>query len=112
MADQSDNSDQSNVRRKAPKKTGTQPKAKAAKKPLSKPGVQEVKGGAGKGAKKSTHAAKKASGAKTSATRKAGPKSIPKGTTTKSKDKKGGGKKHAAKRAPVKESKARKQKIK
>jgi hypothetical protein len=93
-------------RGKSPNKTGTQPKGRVRENP-EKPGSKEVKGGEGKGAAKSVHAAKKASGAKTSETRKAGPKKIAAGTTTKSGDKKGGAKRHTAKTASTKESVAR-----
>ena len=58
---------------KAPNVTDTQPKGRArhyAEKPESK----QVKGNAGKGAAKAKHAAKKATGVKTSVTRKVGPK--------------------------------------
>ena len=93
-------------RGKGPNKTGTQPKGRVRETP-DRPGDKDVKGGAGRGAAKATHAARKASGAKTSETRKAGPKKIAAGTTTKSGDKKGGAKKHTAKTASAKESKAR-----
>lgn len=93
-------------RGKGPNKTGTQPKGRTRGTP-DNPGSKEVKGGAGKGAAKSTHAAKKAAGVKTSETRKAGPKKVAAGTTSRSGDKKGGAKKHTAKTASTKESKAR-----
>jgi hypothetical protein len=93
-------------RGKGPNKTGTQPTGRIRNSP-DKPGNQEVKGGAGKGAAKATHAAKKAAGVKTSQTRKAGPKKIAAGTTSKSGDKQGGAKKHTAKTASTKESQAR-----
>jgi hypothetical protein len=91
-------------RGKGPNKTGTQPKSRVKETP-DKPGNKDVKGGAGRSAAKATHAATKARGVKTSETRKAGPKKIAAGTTTKSGDKKGGAKKHSAKTAPTKESK-------
>ena len=95
-------------RGKGPNKTGTQPKGRIRETP-DKPGNKEVKGGAGKGAAKTTHAARKAAGVKTSETRKAGPKKVAAGTTSKSWDKKGGGRKHTAKTASTKESNARSQ---
>jgi hypothetical protein len=73
-------------RGKAPNKTGTQPKGRARQKP-DKPGHKQVKSGAGRSAAKSKHAAKRAAGARTSETRKAGPKKIPARTTTRSGDK-------------------------
>ncbi|MEN3331526.1 MAG: hypothetical protein V7641_891 [Blastocatellia bacterium] len=91
---------------KGPNQTGTQPKGRVRKSP-DKPGNKDVKSGAGKGAAKAKHAAKKAAGVRTSQTRKAGPKKIAAGTTTKSGDKQGGAKKHTAKTASTKESKAR-----
>jgi hypothetical protein len=90
-------------RGKGPNQTGTQPKGRIKKSP-DKPGNQDVKSGAGKGAAKAKHAAKKASGLKTSETRKAGPKKIAAGTTSRSADKKGGARKHSAMTAPTKES--------
>jgi hypothetical protein len=93
-------------RGKGPNKTGTQPKGRIRETP-SKPGSQKVRGGAGKGAAKSAHAAKKAQGVKTSETRKAGPKKIAARTTSKSGEKGGGAKKHSAKQASTKASKAR-----
>lgn len=93
-------------RGKGPNKTGTQPKGRVRESP-DKPGNKDVKGGAGKGAAKATHAANKARGVKTSETRKAGPKKIAARTTSKSGQKKGGAKKHSAKAASTKASKAR-----
>jgi hypothetical protein len=93
-------------RGKSPNVTGTQPKGRLRENP-GKPGREKVKGGAGRGAAKATHAAKKARGVRTSETRKAGPKKIAARTTSKSGEKKGGGKKHTAKKAPTRESKAR-----
>jgi hypothetical protein len=90
-------------RGKGPNQTGTQPKGRIKESP-DKPGNQDVKSGAGKGAAKAKHAAKKASGLKTSETRKAGPKKIAAGTTSRSADKKGGARKHSAMTAPTKES--------
>ena len=93
-------------RGKSPNKTGTQPGGRI-RETADKPGSRQVKGGAGKGASKTVHAAKKARGVRTSVTRKAGPASIAAGTTTRSGDKSGGAKKHASKTAPTKESKVR-----
>jgi hypothetical protein len=90
-------------RGKSPNKTGTQPKGRISES-LDKPGNKDVKSGVGKGADKAKHAAKKASGVKTNETRKAGPKKIAAGTTSRSADKKGGAKKHSAMTAPTKES--------
>jgi hypothetical protein len=73
-------------RGKAPNVTGTQTKGRVRATP-TKPGNQHVKGGAGRGAANAKHAAHKAAGAKTSATRKAGPKKIRAGTTSRSGDK-------------------------
>jgi hypothetical protein len=92
-------------RGKGPNRTGTQPKGKLSQSP-DKPGNELVKAGAGKGAQKAKHAEDLASGVKTSETRKAGPKKIAAGTTTKSGDKQGGAKKHTAKTAPTKASQA------
>jgi len=71
-------------RGKSPNTTGTRPKKKRVA-PAAKPGRKDVTGGVGRrtGPK---HAAKRASGQKTSLTRKAGPKKTPKGTTTRSAD--------------------------
>jgi hypothetical protein len=88
-------------RGKGPNKTGTQPKGKISTSP-DNPGNKLVKGGA----EKAKHAESLASGVKTSETRKAGPKKIAAGTTTKSGDKQGGAKKHTAKTAPTKASQA------
>ena len=85
-------------RGKSPNKTGTQPKGRILHAP-DKPGDKNVKSGAGKGARKSTHSARKAMGAGTSETRKAGPKKIAARSTSKSGDKKGGAKKHTANKA-------------
>jgi hypothetical protein len=93
-------------RGKSPNKTGTQPKGRVKKSP-EKPGNKDVKSGAGKGAAKSSHAAKKARGVRTSETRKAGPKKVAPRTTSKSGDKHGGAKKHSAKAASTKDTKAR-----
>jgi hypothetical protein len=90
-------------RGKSPNKTGTQPKGRVRESP-DKPGNKDVKSGPGKGAAKAKHAATKATGVRTSETRKAGPKKIAEGTTSRSADKKGGAKKHSAKTAPVNES--------
>ena len=72
-------------RGKAPNETGTQPR-KRTKSPAPKPGSRSVKGGPGRGAR-GKHAATRAQGAKTSLTRKAGPKKMRRGTTTRSADK-------------------------
>ena len=93
-------------RGKGPNVTGTQPKGRVRENPGT-PGNKQVKSGAGKGTAKTKHAAKKAAGVKTSETRKAGPKKISARTTAKSSAKKGGGKKHSAKQAPIKASQAR-----
>jgi hypothetical protein len=73
-------------RGKAPNETGTQPKKRVDPSP-EKPGRKDVKGGAGAGAGHPKHAAQRASGQKTSETRKAGPKKTRRGTTTRSADK-------------------------
>jgi len=93
-------------RGKGPNKPGTQPKGRVRETP-DKPGNKDVKGGAGRGAAKATHAAKKAAGVRTSQTRQASPKKVAARTTSKSGEKQGGAKKHAAKTASTKESKAR-----
>jgi hypothetical protein len=54
--------------------TGTLPKKRAVDAPDGKPGRKSVKGGPGRGAGRGKLAAKGASGARTTATRKAGPK--------------------------------------
>jgi hypothetical protein len=73
-------------RGKGPNVTGTQPKGRK-KAPPTKPGSAKVKGGVKKGAAKTKHAAAKTEGARTSKTRKAGPKKVPARTTTRSGDK-------------------------
>jgi hypothetical protein len=73
-------------RGKAPNKTGTLPK-KRMNAPAAKPGRKDVKGAAGRDAGRGKHAAARTAGAKTSATRKAGPKQTRRGTTTRSGDK-------------------------
>ncbi len=73
-------------RGKAPNTTGTQPR-KRVDAPAAKPGRKSVKGGAGKAPGRGKHAADAAAGARTSQTRKAGPKKTPRGTTTRSGDK-------------------------
>jgi hypothetical protein len=74
-------------RGKSPNETGTLPKRRVVRDaPLPKPGRKAVKGGPRRGAT-GKHAAAKASGAKTSETRKAGPKKIRPRTTTRSGDK-------------------------
>jgi hypothetical protein len=70
-------------RGKAANETGTQPQ-KRTKSPAGTPGRKGVKGGAGRGAGRGKHAAGSAQGAKTSQTRKAGPKKTPRGTTSRS----------------------------
>jgi hypothetical protein len=73
-------------RGKSPNETGTVPKRRVRDAPAPKPGRKAVKGGPRRGAT-GKHAATKARGAKTSQTRKGGPKKIPRGTTTRSGDK-------------------------
>ena len=73
-------------RGKGPNTTGTQPTRRKSDAPAAKPGRQQVKGGAGRKAGHGKHAARRASGQKTSETRKAGPRKTPAGTTTKSGD--------------------------
>jgi hypothetical protein len=73
-------------RGKAPNKTGTQPKRRVKDAPAPKPGRKSVKDGPRRGAT-GKHAATRAAGARTSETRKAGPKKIPARTTTRSADK-------------------------
>ena len=72
-------------RGKGPNVTGTQPR-KRVDAPAPKPGRKSVKGGAGAGAGRGKHAAAGAQGAKTTQTRKAGPKKTARGTTTRSAD--------------------------
>jgi hypothetical protein len=66
--------------------TGTQPR-KRVDAPAATPGRKSVKGGAGRGGGHPKHAATRASELKTSETRKAGPKKMQRGTTTRSADK-------------------------
>jgi hypothetical protein len=73
-------------RGKSPNKTGTQPAGRVREKPDT-PGSMAVRGGPGRGAAGSKHAADAASGVKTSETRKAGPRKTPAKTTTRSGDK-------------------------
>ena len=73
-------------RGKAPNETGTQPRTRVDA-PAAKPGRKSVKGGAAKGAGRGKHSAERAAGARTSETRKAGPKKTPRGTTSRSADK-------------------------
>jgi hypothetical protein len=73
-------------RGKGPNQTGTRPKKKVDPSP-EKPGRKDLKSGAGRGAGHPKHAAAKAKGLKTSETRKAGPKKIRRGTTSRSADK-------------------------
>jgi hypothetical protein len=72
-------------RGKAPNKTGTLPK-KRREAVAEKPGRKSVKAGPKRGAR-GKHAATRTQGARTSETRKAGPKKTPRGTTTRSGDK-------------------------
>ena|GEM_PF-2223601 len=74
------------ARGKAPNKAGTQPTGRVRQKP-GKPGRKKIKGGAGRSAAKSKHAAERAAAGRTSETKKAGPKKIPARTTTWSGDK-------------------------
>jgi hypothetical protein len=67
--------------------TGTLPKKRAADAPGPKPGRKSVKGGAGRGAGRGKHAATRAQGARTTETRKAGPKKTRAKTTTRSAEK-------------------------
>jgi hypothetical protein len=67
--------------------TGTQPKNRQADAPGPKPDRQDLKEGRGRGAGRGKHAAQDAAGAKTSLTRKAGPRKTPRGTTTRSGEK-------------------------
>lgn len=73
-------------RGKGSRKTGTLPK-KRGEAVQAKPGRKDVKGGPKRGAAGSKHAAAKAKGQKTSATRKAGPRKTPRGTTSRSGEK-------------------------
>lgn len=73
-------------RGKGPNRTGTQPKGRMRQKPDT-PGNRNIKGGAGRSAAGSGHAAERAAGARTGETRKAGPKKIAARTTTRSGDK-------------------------
>ena len=73
-------------RGKSPNENGTLPRRRVIDAPGPKPGRKAVQGGPQRGAT-GKHAATKARGAKTSETRKAGPKKIPRGTTTRSGDK-------------------------
>jgi hypothetical protein len=66
--------------------TGTLPK-KRVDAPAGKPGRKSVMSGAGRGAGHPKHSATRATGAKTSATRKAGPKKTRRGTTSRSGEK-------------------------
>ena len=73
-------------RGKSPNVTGTLPK-KRREAVAAKPGARSVKGGPTRGAAGSKHGARKAQGQKTSATRKAGPRKTPRGTTSRSGEK-------------------------
>ena len=72
-------------RGKGPNTTGTQPRSMIDA-PGPKPGRKKVKGGARGTAGRGKHAAQSADGAKTSETRKAGPKKTRARTTTRSGD--------------------------
>jgi hypothetical protein len=67
--------------------TATQPKKRKADAPGPKPGRKDVKEGPGYGAGRGKNAAQDSAGAKTSVTRKVGPKKTPRGTTSRSGDK-------------------------
>ena len=64
--------------------TATVPKTHRADAPGPKPGLKAVKDGQGRGAGRGKHAAQGAAGAKTSVTRKAGPKKTARGTSSRS----------------------------
>ena len=64
--------------------TATLPKKRRVDAPGPKPGLRGVKGGPGRSAGRGKHAAQGAAGAKTSVTRKAGPKKTRRGTTSRS----------------------------
>jgi hypothetical protein len=81
----SDMRNQGGDRGKSPNVTGTQPR-KRVDAPAPKPGRKSVKAAQTSGVGRGKHAAKGASGAKTSQTRKAGPKKVRRGTTTRSGD--------------------------
>jgi hypothetical protein len=72
-------------RGKSPNETGTQPRKRVDPSP-ERPGRKDLKGKAGAGSGHPKHAAQRAGGLKTSESRKAGPKKIPRGTTTRSAD--------------------------
>lgn len=67
--------------------TGTLPKKRVVDAPGEKPGRKSVKGGAGRGAGQPKHAASRAQGVRTTATRKAGPKKTRPKTTRRSAEK-------------------------
>ncbi len=67
--------------------TGTLPRKRQVDAPIEKPGPKDVKGGPGRGTGRGKHAAQRAAGAKTSVTRKAGPRKTPRGTTRRSGEK-------------------------
>jgi hypothetical protein len=69
-----------------PGKRGTPPKRKVDPSP-ERPGRKDLKGAAGRGSGQPKHAATRANGLKTSETRKAGPRKIARGTTSRSADK-------------------------
>ena len=74
-------------RGKGPSKTGTLPRTRRVDAPAGKPGRQDVKGGPGRGAGRGKRAAQGAGGARTSTTRKAGPRKTREGTTRRSGEK-------------------------
>ena len=67
--------------------TGTLPKKRVVDAPGEKPGRKSVKGGAGRGAGRGKLAAKQTRGARTTETRKAGPKKTRPKTTRRSAEK-------------------------
>ena len=73
-------------RGKRQNETGTQPKERVVDAPGEKPGRKSVKGGAGRGTGPK-HAAARAQGARTTETRKAGPKKTRAKTTSRSAEK-------------------------
>ena len=66
--------------------TGTHPR-KRVDAPAGKPGRKSVKGGPARGGGHPKHAAQRSQGARTTETRKAGPKKTPKGTARRSAEK-------------------------
>jgi hypothetical protein len=67
--------------------TGTLPNKRVIDAPAGKPGRKSVKSGPGRGVGQPKHAATRASGLRTTQTRKAGPKKTRPRTTTRSADK-------------------------